>query len=269
MDMFWGPGIGSEMYVESDDYFFALTPFLSDLVDLCYDEDDNEDWKKTEPQRTPCSDISYVVEGIQGHRIFKMQWSNVGFWDTDYELIPDYYINMQVWLYEDSHVVEFRYGPSDISAQFFQEWIVEEGAYFYSMLTYQGHEGDFIASINGDPENPTFLSGSIDGMSEDDFINMGLTSFPPANTVYRITPEGTDGVHTYGNMDVTICPNPVGDVLTIYGADNLLVQIFDLNGKLLVSEVYNQPIPVSGLPSGLYMVKVVDDQGGVVMKFVK
>ena len=130
------------------------------------------------------------------------------------------------------------------------------------------HEGDFMASINGNPANPTFVAGLLDTIPEDDFEDFGLLRFPAANTVYRLTPS-TSGIHSYADMNVSVYPNPVSDLMTINGADNALVQIFDVNGKLLVSEVYNQPISVSELPSGLYMVKITTDQGSVVKKIVK
>lgn len=270
INQLYGPGMGSEIYYEDDyedDDFIIITPFYADLLDPCYEED--YDWKNAESYRS-CSDISYTVEGNPGHRIFKMQWSNAGFWGVDYEdILTDNYINMQVWLYEENYAVEFRYGPSVVSEQFIQEWIQEEEMNFLSVLTYQGYAGEFFASVNGDPANPTFWAGSIDTLSEEVAMGFGLTSFPAANTVYRFTPQGTDGVHSYNPLDVVITPNPVVNLLNIAGADNALVQVFDVNGKQILSEVYNKPIPVSELPSGLYMVKITTDQGSVVKKIVK
>ena len=270
INQLYGLGMGSEIYYEDDyedDDFIMITPFYSDLIDPCYDGD--YDWKNAETYRS-CSDISYTVDGNPGHRIFKMQWSNAGFWGVDYEDdLTDNYINMQVWLYEENYAVEFRYGPSVVSEQFIQEWIQEEGMNFLSVLTYQGYAGEFFASVNGDPANPTFWAGSIDTLSEEVAMGFGLTSFPAANTVYRFTPQGTDGVHSYNPLDVVITPNPVVNLLNIAGADNALVQVFDVNGKQILSEVYNKPIPVSELPSGLYMVKITTDQGSVVKKIVK
>ncbi len=273
VNQLYATGMGSEIYYEDDyDYSFVMiTPFNADLVDPCYDEDYGEgDWKNKGSHRSPCSNISYVVEGDPGNRIFKMQWSNAGFWNVDYETVnTDYYINMQVWMYENNNVIEFHYGPSFITDQFQQELIAEEEINFLSFLMYENEEGDFLASVNGDPANPSFVAGLIDTMPEDDFEYFGLTKFPAANTVYRFTPKGTDGIHSYDDENVSIYPNPVGDVMTIYGADNALIQIFGVNGQLLASEVYSQPISVAELPSGLYMVKITTDQGSIVRKIVK
>lgn len=267
LDVVTAPGMGSEIYMESDEGGVEITPFLFDFVDPCYDEDE---WKKSESDRSSCSDISYLLEGDPGHRIFKMQWANAGFWDVDYETVyTNYYINMQVWLYEEDNAVEFRYGPSVVSDQLLQQWIAEEEAYFYSMILGSNFNGEFVSIVNGDPTNPNFVSGLIDTMSEETFIEFGLTSFPAANTVYRLVPQEASGVHSYENIDFTIAPNPVDNLLNIYGADNAFVQIFDVNGKQILSEVYNKPIPVSELPSGLYMVKITTDQGSVVKKIVK
>lgn len=272
VNQLYAPGMGTEIYYEDEyDYFIMITPFYADLVDPCYDDEDYDDgdWKKIGSHRNPCSDISYVVEGNPGNRIFKMQWSNAGFWNPDYLSVnPDYYINMQVWMYESDNVIEFRYGPSFITDQFQQDLINEEGINFLSVLMFENDEGEFVASINGNPANPTFMAGLLDTIPEDDFEDFGLLRFPAANTVYRLTPS-TSGIHSYADMNVSVYPNPVSDLMTINGADNALVQIFDVNGKLLVSEVYNQPISVSELPSGLYMVKITTDQGSVVKKIVK
>src|SRR5690554_3055563 len=58
------------------------------------------------------SPLSYLTEGEPGARITKIEWNNVGFIG---EIITSDFINFQLWVYEGSNIVEYRYGPSQIN----------------------------------------------------------------------------------------------------------------------------------------------------------
>jgi hypothetical protein len=72
-----------------------------------------------------------------------------------------------------------------------------------------------------------------------------------------------------------IYPNPVSDILYLNTFDKILfTEIFDLQGNLIFRGNTNQSkIDVSGLPSGLYVIKVNTSQNGLTVflrnKFIK
>ena len=77
----------------------VLIPYLDDLMDL-----ENFDQNLQ-------SSISYLTEGNPGERIFKLEWKNSGFYNSN---TADNQISFQMWLYETSNDIEFRFGPGSI-----------------------------------------------------------------------------------------------------------------------------------------------------------
>ncbi|NEN22828.1 T9SS type A sorting domain-containing protein [Cryomorpha ignava] len=70
-----------------------------------------------------------------------------------------------------------------------------------------------------------------------------------------------------------IFPNPASNLLNIYfptrGSGQ--VTVFDLSGKMLLNEIYfgeQMQVDVSDFPSGMYLIRVADDEKVAVKKFV-
>jgi len=62
-----------------------------------------------------------------------------------------------------------------------------------------------------------------------------------------------------GNSKLEIFPNPVSSELFIKGSSsNLIIEFFDLNGKLVKSSVNFTNVKVDDLNNGIYIVKVKD-----------
>lgn len=67
-----------------------------------------------------------------------------------------------------------------------------------------------------------------------------------------------------------VYPNPADDVLFIDSDQALEIQIFNLNGKLVLKQqLLNRQIDISGLPAGIYILEVQDDDLTEQIKFVK
>ena len=79
--------------------------------------------------------------------------------------------------------------------------------------------------------------------------------------------EGTE-VDECNSAALSVYPNPVHDLLTIQGIDIQSVNIYSIDGQLLIS-TWENAINVSDLPSGMYLVRVVSDDRWVVTKFLK
>jgi len=89
----------------------------------------------------------------------------------------------------------------------------------------------------------------------------------------------TGDVHTtvLGTSDVItrskiqIFPNPVADVISVSGIDDAKsVQIYNMTGQLVASEIFNKKINVSKLTSGVYLLRINTKDSQIhEFKFVK
>jgi len=70
--------------------------------------------------------------------------------------------------------------------------------------------------------------------------------------------------------EVSIYPNPVNNTLFIEGNDITRIEIYDMQGRIIKSEVKTtNQLNVSDLNQGIYMIKVQTVDGQKIMKFVK
>lgn len=275
---FNGMGAGfSNISEDSEDfdfsYYMLLSPMFTDLVDRCIDYEDAKGdasegmrLKRYRDEGDPgsCSNLSYRIDGDPGSRIFKFEWNNASL----YEYTDSCYLNMQMWYYEDGHVVEYRYGPSFISDDDFANAMEYDIMAPVILMENVDEEISYAALLNGDPDNPTFFCGSsLDSLNEGSFSS-GLSRFPAPNTVYRFEP-GTVGVSMYELPGVSVFPNPVSDRLCIYGTEHAVVEIFNVAGQLLSSHSYSSPIDMSDLSDGIYFVKVSENGRHIVKKVLK
>lgn len=252
----------ANMNIDEIDYFtntiVMFSPLFLDLIDPCY-EDDGEPGA--------CSNISYVVEGEPGNRICKLEWNNASI----YSFEPEVTLNMQVWFYEGSNILEYRFGNHNITADILEDLLDQEA--FLSLIESVNPMTETVRAIVvwGNPDDPTVTvinQSDVDTELEFDMETCHFTSMPASGTVYRFIPEGV-GIQSHDNLNITLAPNPVQSNMILTGADGALVQIYDLLGNLLTSEIYNAPISVEGLAAGTYVVKIVTDHGNTTKKMIR
>ena len=80
------------------------------------------------------------------------------------------------------------------------------------------------------------------------------------------------GVENNIMSDISIYPNPAKNQLNIVGlVDNSNITIYDLSGKVMKEISANNRVScnISDLSSGIYFVKIQNDQESQVVKFVK
>ncbi len=215
------------------------------------------------------SPISYKIEGQAPNRIAKIQWKNMG-------LISDtagnMYVNMQVWLYEGSNIIEMRFGPSYVTDMSMFTTGTGPTAWLFYNVAYNEPMG--IAECLKDTAiAPVAYTYNLDTLQPSQFHT--LQGMPDSGMVYRFTPYSdtvVTGVRTVAkNPQINLAPNPVVNSLTI-NADEALQHVTITN---LVGEcVYNSTgrgnkilkIDMSAMPAGAYLVQVNDK---TVKKLVK
>ena len=78
------------------------------------------------------------------------------------------------------------------------------------------------------------------------------------------------GINDQNLTNVSIYPNPVIDKLFIQGLSSLSkVSIYNVLGKLVLSQTISKEIDVKQLSKGIYILKIIDEQKETTRKFIK
>jgi surface protein len=92
--------------------------------------------------------------------------------------------------------------------------------------------------------------------------------------LWTITDAGLDctklGLEDLNRIAIFVYPNPAKDKLFIQGlTTSSKVSIYNVLGKLLLSETTSVEVDLEGLQSGVYIVKIMDKQKETTRKFIK
>jgi hypothetical protein len=221
---------------------------------------------------TASSPIRYLVTGVAPNRIFKLELCNAGFFDEEmnYGTLNDS-INMQIWVYETSNIVEIRYGSSQIS---------HPSDYFsFGNAPLMGMVKDFDFSAT------TFstmyqLTGSASSPLVDSTTDIAslttLNDYPAEGTVYRFIPKATaTGIGALNLINqLQVYPTVVSHSITINSQiDGIHAQVLDMSGKLVfnpgVLSMGKSVLDISSLASGMYMLHLSSQQGNALYKIMK
>jgi len=116
----------------------------------------------------------------------------------------------------------------------------------------QDLSGWCVSNINSEPND--FSAGSA--LSEN---NMPVWGTCP-----------TASVDDQNQLDISIYPNPTNDKLFIQGlSSSSRVSIYNVLGKLVLSQTISKEIDVNNLQSGIYVIKIAEEQKEIVRKFIK
>jgi hypothetical protein len=159
-----------------------IMPFEADLID------------RGDLTGTSVSPISYKLEGMPGSRVFKLEWNNAGFYNEGDSLntLNDF-VNFQLWLYEGSNVIEYRYGTSSIAN---------------AAVDFDNEAGPVVGLANFPTSQSYFLSGSLTTPTVSNTLTW-LGGVPQNGTVYRFTPLATSTAETDLMSQTTLFPNPL------------------------------------------------------------
>jgi hypothetical protein len=80
----------------------------------------------------------------------------------------------------------------------------------------------------------------------------------------------TASIDDQTQLDISIYPNPTNDKLFIQGlSSSSRVSIYNVLGKLVLSQTISKEIDVKQLSKGIYILKIIDGQKETVRKFIK
>ena len=117
-----------------------------------------------------------------------------------------------------------------------------------------------------------FAMLSADGLTPGDVYYIRVWSNTEASGSFLISAYSSDmSVNDLnGIANVKMYPNPTSDVLHISGADVKDVQVFSVSGQLTKTSVSGNTVNVRNLPTGTYVIRIIDMEGNVIQKkFIK
>ncbi len=213
------------------------------------------------------SPVSYKVEGTEGSRILKIEVKNAGSEDEFTENgTNNLFINFQIWIYETSNIIEYRYGNTNITAQDLALFQEDDGI----LIAIIDKNDDYACYLHGNPLTPDFIQLFDGAGTESEIDSYVMSSFPANGTVYRFTPSTTAGTEQFNKTQFSIYPNPVTSMLNI-SLEKMDVTdyiITDMTGKTIQKGTFKtleNTIEVGDLSSGMYGIKI----GNTTQKFLK
>lgn len=214
------------------------------------------------------SPLSYKVDGIVGSRILKIEIKNAGS-ETEFLLnqTNNLFLNVQIWIYEGTNVIEYHYGNSNITQTHIEDFKEEDDPLLVIIgepsFTYSGF-------VSENPVSPTFNEVLNANVNEIDLDQYALVSYPANGTVYRFTPSTTVANDKFNKTQFSVYPNPVTEVLNISleKMDVTAYIITDMTGKMIRKDTFKaleNTIEMEDLSSGMYFIRI----GDTTQKFIK
>jgi hypothetical protein len=202
------------------------------------------------------SPISYQLEGPPGNAVYKLEWKNVGFYG-EWNASNSYFntTNFQLWIYQNSGIIEFRYGPNTIkSGSVLHFFGTGPLVLLGENVAFDGSGWQGLWALGGDPQNPT-ISAIPSGQQP--LPDQCLFGEPQSGTVYRFAPIVAGNSELQPELQLRAWPSPTSDFLTIAIKPNTSYSIYDIAGKLMVSSMasdYNELLDIRSWPAGQYCI---------------
>lgn len=211
------------------------------------------------------SPISYITSGTAPNRIFKLEIANAGIYE-EYDLYTtdNDSVNIQVWLYETSNIVELRYGTSRITHPAdYHYWNGKPIAGYIN--GYDNNTDDFNKAflLTGNNVSPT-----IDSTTDFSIFTGGLNTYPTNGRVYKFTPKPAgikDQSGILNNLQLLSNTGSNQVILRSPYNETLNYKIVAINGATLnytgtINNGINR-IDISSLPQGMHILQVSGAQG--------
>ncbi len=260
-------GLGSWLVFEdpyTNDSVELLLPYFDDLADIENVNSANQ------------STISYVSEGAIGSQILKIQWKDCGFYEeVSTAGTANNIVSFQIWLYEGSNNIEFRYGPSTLPNA---ATIHDYGSPVIGIIENLSNNVDTFDAfwhLTGNATNPTVISSDISVLNT--YSIPGLDSDPAEGQVYRFATVPTSIKTPAQSLELNVYPTVITDEFFVEVSAEVLndkTQISVINN--LGQEVYNSTITnvkerldASNFPAGIYYVRINNENGIGTKKIIK
>ncbi len=223
------------------------------------------------------SRISYAVSGTNGSRIAKIEFRNMGFYESD----PADTANFQIWLYEGSSKIEYHAGTSHISPGMFNP--VNEGNLVMTGLMYAVENAIDAALMhmvryrNGANTDTTLLiEDGFPNMEETMLMLYDTAVYPVNGAVFVFTPKTGTAVKTIATRISSVSPNPATDRVSLelktMPAADAEVMVYSVTGQKVVHQkitAMHTDISLQALTKGIYLLSYYADGKRETLRIIK
>lgn len=241
-----GPGSQISQNFNTEQFVDVLIPYMADLMNASPD--------------AMASPVGYEIAGNAPNRIFKMEWTNAGFFD-EYDLTGAFgnLITFQLWFYETTGSFRVHFGPNTIKSADAYQIFGKPTLLFAKNIDFMSADfaNEGFWSLAGDASNPTinYIPQFTGFLGTNELLN----SDPVNGQVYYFYTPDNVGVTEVNQDDWNAYPNPAQGSVFIRVAQDDVIQIFDLNGKLCHTESVRkgiQVLDISNWNQGMYVLKL-------------
>ncbi len=228
------------------DSVHLLVPYMSDIMNAS--------------DTIAVSPISYQLEGPPGNAIFKLEWKNVGFYG-EWNASNTFYntTNFQLWIYQNTNVIEFRYGPNTIkSGSLLQYFGTGPLVFMGKNAAFDGSGWEGLWAVGGDPQNPniTFIPSGQQPLAA-----QALTGEPASGTVYRFAPIVVDDANVGNAPTMHVWPSPATVFIRLSIKPGTSYSVYDVAGRLMFSRTavgQQEQVNIAAWPAGQYCIQSED-----------
>ena len=184
---------------------------------------------------------------------------------------PNQYYTFSSWLDGDTNnprtiiVTENKTYVANFAPVYFNITVTSDDENMGSVYGSDAYAHNTIASISAYPNTGYKFSHWNDNNTENprDILVTQDSSF----VAYFVEDIGVDEVDILES--ISVYPNPATSMVSINVDGVLKIDVFDMNGRTLISKEYSNKIDISEIPDGVYTIKVVMPQGEAIRKIVK
>jgi hypothetical protein len=259
--IFYGPlgGFGSEISFGDPtltNTFDVLCPALIDVAETASSADS--------------STVSYITEGTEGNKIFKLQWNNCGVVGDEGGTMR---VNYQVWLYQFNHSIDYRYGPSIDFDNGMVGFTVGLPMFLInnwnSDIPGSSNNCSGMWTMSGSTSSPVF---NFHFSSDEVFSAVHMDDLPAANVVYHFEGEPNAVANTQ-LLELSVYPTIANHIVNVRGTCALQnLKIYDQMGKLVHSQTNagsTCQITAESFAAGIYTVLADTAEGVQMGRFIK
>jgi len=245
-----GPGSQLVQDYYLNDTVDAVIPYFADIINV--------------NDSIVVSPIAYEIVGDAPNRIFKIQWSNVGFYDEWMNTgLAGNTLSFQFWIYETTQEMRIHFGPTFIkSANQFQTFgfpcvmLIDE--FVMNSETWSG-----MWTLAGPADNPQVVSVSAFGPFGLDPSQL-LTSDPQEGQVYSFQLPTPIGVSEHSLKDrFQLFPQPAKDQVSFWTEYIDRIAVLNAQGQVVIqytASIGLNTLDISSLSDGLYYLQSTKDE---------
>lgn len=240
--------VSDEIFLDNGDYQLLVKPFgtKNGLVDRNYINDDSV-------LTQFASKRAYKIDGNIGSRILKFEFTNFKIKNSD----PNDSITFQVWFYENTDRLDFRYSAINI-----------ETNQVYSPDSLR--IGLSLSNPNGTTKINYFVTGPLNQLYLNPY-RVAMTDEPVENTVISFR-KGYSGIED-NELNFDFYPNPSQESITVElrSEEDFEIEIMTLSGQTIQKDSIHdyKTIDVSSISPGIYFLLIKSETGIVQRKFNK